>query len=187
MRIAMALLASAIMCSARSVSTQNDDGARLFQRSSAVNVIVFVTRDCPISNGYAPAIQRLCRDYGPRGLRCTLVYEDGALGVDAVRDHLREYGYGGFATMVDGDGRLAARVGATVTPEAAVIDTSGTVRYRGRIDNFYAALGKPRHRATSHDLREAIDAVLAGRAVTRPRTTALGCYIPSRRPNREVR
>jgi hypothetical protein len=58
-----------------------------------------------------------------------------------------------------------------------VLDTRGAIKYRGRIDNFYAALGKPRQRATSHDLRNALAAVVAGRTVEPPRTEALGCYI----------
>ena len=54
---------------------------------------------------------------------------------------------------------------------------SGAIRYRGRIDNGYADLGKPRQHVTSHDLRVSLDAVLAGRQVPAPETDALGCYI----------
>jgi hypothetical protein len=72
---------------------------------------------------------------------------------------------------------MAKQAKATVTPEAVVIDSKGETRYRGRIDNFYAALGKPRQQVTAHDLRDALDAVLAGRPVPNPETKALGCYI----------
>jgi hypothetical protein len=58
-----------------------------------------------------------------------------------------------------------------------VVDRAGSIRYSGRIDNFYAALGRPRQRVTEHDLRDALDAVLAGRPVPRPRTDAVGCHI----------
>ena len=165
------------------VSAQTD----LFAASPTTKVLVFVARDCPISNGYAPAIQRLCRDYAARGIRCTLVYEDREATPAAIRAHLLEYGYEDIETLVDGDGRIARRAGATVTPEAVVVDMRGTIRYRGRIDNRYAALGKPRRHVTSHDLRDAVEAVLAKRTVQRPRTTALGCYITSERPGREER
>ena len=187
MRVAIMPLAYVMTAWLLSPSVQNDDGAQLFQPSSAINVVVFVARDCPVSNGYAPAIQRLCRSYGPRGVRCTLVYEDGVVSVNDVRRHASEYGYTDVATIVDRDERIATRAGATVTPEAIVIDPGGTIRYRGRIDNLYAALGKPRHRATSHDLRDAIDALLAGRTVERPRTTPLGCYIAAARQNGKLR
>ena len=73
-------------------------------------------------------------------------------------------------------GQLA---GATVTPTAVVLDREGAVRYRGRIDDFYAALGKPRRQATTHELRDALDAVLAGKPVAVPEAKALGCYIVS--------
>jgi hypothetical protein len=58
-----------------------------------------------------------------------------------------------------------------------VLDATGEIRYRGRIDNRYEALGRPRRVVTIRDLRDALDAVLAGRPVARPETTALGCYI----------
>jgi hypothetical protein len=64
-----------------------------------------------------------------------------------------------------------------VTPTAVVVDAQGTVRYRGRVDNLYAALGKTRQQVTSHDLRDALDAVLAGRPVAHPETEAIGCFI----------
>ena len=64
-----------------------------------------------------------------------------------------------------------------MTPEAVVIDSRGEIRYRGRIDNFYADLGKPRQQVTARDLRDALDAVLAGRTVPNPETRALGCAI----------
>ncbi len=153
--------------------------------SPSTRVIVFVARDCPISNAYAPTIQRLCSSYASRGVRCTLVYEDDGATSEAVRAHLAEYGYRGIDTRLDRTGALARRMGATITPEAIVVDPSGTIRYRGRIDNFYAALGKPRRQVTAHDLRDALDAVLSGRTVERPRTTAVGCYISSGQPGRK--
>jgi hypothetical protein len=58
-----------------------------------------------------------------------------------------------------------------------VIDSSGTVRYRGRINNFYAALGKPRQQVAVHDLRDALEALMAGRPILNPETEALGCFI----------
>jgi hypothetical protein len=64
-----------------------------------------------------------------------------------------------------------------VTPQAVVIDRAGEIRYRGRIDNFYAAFGKPRQQVTEHDLRNALDAVLAGRSAPKRETDAIGCYI----------
>jgi hypothetical protein len=94
-----------------------------------------------------------------------------------MRKHLTEYRYGGMPALIDSNRKIANRAHATVTPEAVVIDSRGEIRYRGRIDNFYAALGKPRQQVTVHDLRDALDAVLAGRPVPNPETKALGCTI----------
>ena len=74
--------------------------------------------------------------------------------------------------------KLADATGATITPEAVVVGQSGKVLYRGRIDNLYAGLGKPRRQVTEHNLRQALDEVLAGKTVTHPQTQAIGCYIP---------
>lgn len=71
----------------------------------------------------------------------------------------------------------AARVGATTTPEAALLSPEGAVLYLGRIDDIYADFGKKRAQPEHRDLRDAIDAVLAGRAVAQRRTPALGCQI----------
>lgn len=150
-------------------------------------LLVFIASDCPVSNAYAPEIQRICRDYAGRGVRCTLVYEDPGITPGAVRAHLAEYGYGGIDTRIDASGAIARKLGATVTPEAAVVDTRGAIRYRGRIDNFHAALGKPRQQVTSRDLRDALDAVVANRTVARPRTPAIGCYITTGQSGRRER
>jgi hypothetical protein len=154
-----------------------------FAPSGGASVVFFVATDCPVSNSYAPEIQRVCRDYGPRGVECSLIYEDvdthpSAAPLDQqVRTHLQEYGYSGFTAVVDRDRVAASYAKASITPQAFVIDRSGEIRYRGRIDNLYAALGKTRQQVTSHDLRDALDAVLAGGKVPHPETEALGCFI----------
>jgi hypothetical protein len=155
----------------------------LFAPSGPASAIFFVATDCPISNWYAPTIQQVCRDYAARGVDCTLVYEDVDLDArpaaldGAVRMHLREYGYGSMTAIVDRTRAVATRARATVTPSVVLVDRAGAIRYRGRIDNGYADLGKPRQHVTSHDLRTSLDALLAGRPVPLPDTDALGCYI----------
>jgi hypothetical protein len=94
-----------------------------------------------------------------------------------VRTHLREYRYSGIPAAVDRARTIAKRAGATITPQAVVVDRAGQIRYRGRIDNFYAALGKPRQQVTERDLRDALDAIVGGRPVAKPDTQALGCRI----------
>jgi hypothetical protein len=152
-------------------------GSDPFRPSGRAGVLIFVLSDCPISNGYAPEIQRICAAYAGAGVGCTLIYEDAAIDDGAVQAHLREYRYTNMPWTIDRDHRLAARANATVTPEAVVVEPNGTIRYRGRIDDFYSALGKPRQVVTAYDLRDALDALLAGRRVPHPETTAVGCVI----------
>ena len=139
-------------------------------------VLFFVATDCPISNAYAPEIQRICSAFNGRGVSCALVYEDVNVTADAVRKHVSDHRYSQIAAAID-DGALAARVNASITPEAVVIDHTGSVRYRGRIDNLYVAFGKSRQVVTVHDLNDALDALVAGKAVASPATEAVGCYI----------
>jgi hypothetical protein len=111
------------------------------------------------------------------------MYEDvevpsAGTSLDAqVRAHLADYRYERIPAAVDRTRAVATRAKATVTPQVAVVDRTGAIRYRGRIDNAYADLGKPRQQVTSHELRDALDAVIAGRRVATPQTEALGCFI----------
>jgi hypothetical protein len=149
----------------------------------ATHLYLFITSDCPISNYYAPTIQELCRDAGRKGLSCTLVYEDVDFDDVRLRAHLSEYGYRDIPATIDRDRSIARRAGATITPQAVLWDSQGNRRYRGRIDNRYESLGKPRRVVTDRTLENAVNAVLAGKAVSSPEAPALGCHIvfPSRR------
>jgi hypothetical protein len=170
---------------ARDVGLRDVTGGVLkpFAAGAAASLVFFVATDCPVSNGYAPEIQRVCRDYGTRGVACSLLYEDVDTATtervlnQQVRTHLSEYGYRDLPAAIDRQRLAATAAKATVTPTAVIVDHSGEIRYRGRIDNLYAALGKPRQQITSHDLRDALDAVLTGRRVAQPETEPVGCYI----------
>jgi len=154
------------------------DTASIFKPKGAANVLFFIASDCPISNTYAPVIQQLCSDYGRKGIVCALFYEDVEINPVAMRKHLDEYRYQGIAATIHGDRRIANRAKATITPEAVVVDGKGEIRYRGRIDNRYADFGKPRQHVTANDLRDALDAVLAGKPVAQTHTEPIGCFIP---------
>ena len=142
------------------------------------SVLFFIANDCPISNSYAPEIQRICAEYSPKQVSCNLVYVDPDLTPADVRKHLKEFRYSGVPAILDPAHKLVQATGATVTPEAAVIGPAGQVLYRGRIDNVYASLGKRRPAATEYDLRNALDEALNGKTVSTPVTKAIGCYIP---------
>jgi hypothetical protein len=68
-------------------------------------------------------------------------------------------------------------VGATVTPEVAVMERGGKVVYLGRIDDLYVDLGKRRAAPTRRYLRDALDAVLNGKPVAVAKIDPVGCFI----------
>jgi hypothetical protein len=160
--------------------TRDIDGVvrDLFRPAGPVGVILFVTSDCPVSNGYAPEIQRICDGARTKGGSCTLVYEDFSIDAATVRAHRNEYRYREIPAVIDHDHAVAHRARATVTPQAVVVTPGEVIKYRGRVDDRYIALGRQRRVVTSHDLREAIDAVIGGKPVPTAETEAIGCVIP---------
>lgn len=138
--------------------------------------LLFVGFDCPISNSYAKELGRLCKEYGPKKVAFCVVYADADVGKDAARKHATDYGFG-CPAVLDPKMTLALQVGATTEPETAVLSPTGEVLYLGRIDNRYVDFGKRREQVTSHELRDALDAVLAGKRVATPRVKGIGCDI----------
>ena len=142
-------------------------------------VLIFLAHDCPVSNALVPEMNRLAAHFGPLGAAFYFVYAERDLAdADAAR-HAREFALAA-PTAVDRTGALAARAGAKVTPEAAVFSRAGKVVYRGRINDLFAALGQKRTEPTTHDLRDALDAVLAGKVPPAATTPAIGCYISTK-------
>lgn len=143
-----------------------------------VTVLVFLYTDCPIANKMAPELGRLHETYGKKGVAFYRIYADASLSDADIAQHGKEYKLS-FPSVQDADLELVKLTGAQVTPEAVVYDRSGTRRYRGRINNRYEDLGRYRQEPTEHDLRDALDALLAGKEVVRPETKAVGCYLPT--------
>ena len=145
--------------------------------SHKATVLLFVGTDCPISNAYAPEFNRIDADYGHRDVALFAIHSDRRVTAQEARRHAGEFGYR-FPVLLDADQKLARRVGAKVTPEAAVLDARGRVVYVGRIDDLFVDFGKRRVAATKHELRDAIDAVLGGKPVPLPAAPAVGCELP---------
>jgi hypothetical protein len=137
-------------------------------------VLFFITTDCPIANSFSPEINRIVADYQPRGVDFERVYTDLTLTTEAVRRHAAEYGHSS-PSRIDAGHALSRKHGVTVTPEAVVLGGDGSRLYRGRIDDRYLAPGQYRLQPTTRDLRDAIEAVLAGRPVPVAETKAAGC------------
>lgn len=145
-----------------------------------LTVVVFVTRSCPIANRYMPELGRIATEYAKRGVWLGLAFEDEETSAQAVSKHVKSF----RATMpffIDEGHRVARAVGATVTPECAIVDSAGKVRYRGRIDGFFSGNGRVGQNNYRRDLRLSLDALLAGKPVPAPVVDAKGCFIPGLR------
>ena len=139
-----------------------------------IRVLIFTTTDCPISNRYAPEINRLAARFSGRAT-FVLVYPVAGDSPDVIRAHHKKYGYA-LESFRDIKHELVKRTGVTVTPEVAVMAGERLV-YRGRIDDRYIELGRDRIKPTRHDLEEALTAVLANKPVEQKETRAIGCYL----------
>jgi len=143
--------------------------------SGKVVVLVFVRTDCPVSNRYAPTIQRLSATHADRAA-FWLVYPSKSESAEAIRKHEQEYGYK-IPALRDPQHVLVKESQVQITPEVAVFDAKRKLVYHGRIDNWYEDVARPRPAPTSHDLQDAIRAVLAGKMVQPNHAAAVGCYI----------
>jgi peroxiredoxin len=139
-------------------------------------LLFFVTTDCPVANSYVPEMNRIRNAYAGRGVRVYAVQADTTVPDAAVAAYAKDFRYG-FPLLLDPRQQLVQLAGATITPQAAVLAPDGRVLYLGRIDNRVVDFGKQRPQATEADLREALDAVLAGKPVAHPFTKSIGCAI----------
>jgi thiol-disulfide isomerase/thioredoxin len=140
-------------------------------------VLFFLMPGCPNSNAYAPEIKRICDNYEPKKVAAFVVHADPDVSVADARKHAKEYGLT-CPVLLDPYQRLVEFTGVTTAPEAAVLSPEGKVLYKGRIVDLFVDFGKRRPEPTQRDLREALDAILAGKEVKTPTTKAIGCPLP---------
>ncbi len=148
------------------------------------SVFVFLLRDCPVSNVYAPELTRIHKDYSEKGIVFFLVHPDKDTDIKSANTHAKEYKLSA-PVVLDHDHKLTRLAEAKVTPEAAVFNSKGQLVYTGRIDNLYADFGKKRFKPTKRDLRNTLDALLDGKILTKQTTKAVGCYIDFSNDNKK--
>jgi hypothetical protein len=149
-------------------------------------VLIFTNTSCPLVQRCLPALKELEKTYRDKAVQFLAVNvgtDDSivAMASQMVRHEVE------FPFVKDFDGDCVRALGVKRTPEAVVLDGKHVLRYRGRIDDQYR-LGGTRPAPTRHDLREALDAVLAGREVAVKETPVDGCLItlPKTPPSRPV-
>lgn len=134
-------------------------------------VILFVATKCPVSNNYNERMEKLAQDYKAKGINVIGINSNNTEAAAEIKSHAAERGLT-FPILKDEANKIADRWGATRTPEAYVLDANMKLVYHGRIDNSQKIEG-----ITSNDLRDALDELAAGKAVTKTGGAAFGCTI----------
>jgi len=134
-------------------------------------VLIFMATKCPVSNAYNDRMTKLAEDYKAKGINVIGINSNSTEPAAEVKSHAAEKGLK-FAILKDDGNKIADRLGATRTPEVYLLDAKGKLAYHGRIDNSQKVEG-----ITSNDLREALDQMIAGKAITKTDGAAFGCTI----------
>ena len=146
-------------------------------------LVVFTCNHCPTAQAYESRIIKLHSDYRDRGVALVAIspndpkavrldelgYTDLSDSFEEMKLRAKERGYK-FPYLYDGDTQKAAvAYGVLATPHAFLFDSERKLRYVGRIDDSDVKT------VTSNDLRNAIDALLAGKPVPIETTRTFGC------------
>jgi peroxiredoxin len=145
-----------------------------FKDKKAV-VVVFIGTECPLANLYVPTLIDLHTKYAPQGVQFLAVNSNDQDTAEEVAMHARQRKVP-FPVLKDAGQRAADAVGAQRTPEAFVLDSGRVIRYHGRIDDQYGYTYR-RAEPTRTDLKDALDALLAGKPIAVPETPVQGCLI----------
>lgn len=152
--------------------------------SSAVLVVVFTCNHCPIAQMYERRIAQLAADYKDRGVSVVAIEPNDpkAMSIDEldstdISDSLEEmkiraqYKHLTYPYLYDGETQSVTNAyGPQATPHAFVFDRSRHLRYEGRVDNSYRS-----EQVETHEVRDAIDALLAHREIAVKHTGVFGC------------
>ena len=139
-------------------------------------VLVVTCNHCPYVIAWNPRLKAVAEDYQPRGVRFLGINANDASrypadGPERMRQFVRDQAWP-YPYLRDETQEVAAALGAEVTPHVFVFDGEQRLVYRGAPDGDHQ---DPSQNAAW--LRGALDAVLAGEAVSESDTRARGCSV----------
>jgi peroxiredoxin len=149
-------------------------------------VVIFTANHCPTAQAYEDRVIQLVKDYKDKGVTIVAIspndpkalhlnelgYTDLGDTLEEMKIRAKDKGFN-FPYLYDGDEqRVAHAYGPVATPHVFIFDKDRRLRYTGRVDNN-ERIGK----ATVHDTRNAIEALLAGKPVPVEKTKTFGCSI----------
>jgi peroxiredoxin len=140
-------------------------------------VVMFWCNHCPYVIANQDRVIAMQREFAPHGVRFAAINANDAAGYpedsfQAMQERAEQKGYN-FDYLHDESQEAARAYGAQRTPEVFVFDGGRKLRYHGRIDDNHQDVNAVK----SHDLRNAIDALLSGKTPDPAETGALGCTI----------
>ncbi len=138
---------------------------------SKYTVLIFIATQCPISNAYNERMAALHNDYTSKQIAFVGINSNKQEDVEEIKEHSAKNSFK-FPMLKDWNNVVADAYGAQLTPEIFVLDNKGVLQYHGRIDD-----SKNPDNVKTKDLRETLDALLAGKTVPRTETKAFGCTI----------
>ena len=134
-------------------------------------VFVFLATECPVAQRYTTRLKRLHTEFAPKNTTFIAVYANENDTLEDVRAYTAKAD-SPLQTVKDATGTLARRLGATMTPQAVLIDATHTIRYRGAIDD-----NRYEPRIKHHYLRDALLATQAGDVIPQEEVPAFGCTL----------
>ena len=157
---------------------------KLSDYQDPILVVMFICNHCPTSQLYEGRLKKLVSDYSSKGVGFVAINPNdpkaitlSELGYTDVSDSLEEmkiraeYRHFNFPYLWDGETQSATQAyGAQATPHLFIFDQQRKLQYEGRIDN-----SQRESLVKTQDVRLALDALLAGRAVAVAHTPAFGC------------
>jgi peroxiredoxin len=146
----------------------------------AGTLVIFTCNHCPFAKGWEQRIAELGASYAKKGIGVLLINandpamhaEDDFAGTQARAKSLNL----AVPYVIDETSNVARAFGASVTPEAFLFDAGGKLAYHGTIDDNHRDPAKVEKRY----LKDALDAVVAGKAPAVRESKGLGCGIKFR-------
>lgn len=140
-------------------------------------IVMFTCNHCPYVQAYEERLINLQNDYKDKGVQFIAINsnDEKAYPEDSfekMTSRAKTKGYN-FPYLRDNTQETAKIFGATFTPEIFLFDKNRTMQYHGRIDDNWQEPNK----VTKHNLKDAIEAILAGKEVNRADTQAIGCSV----------
>lgn len=142
------------------------------------SVVMFLCNHCPFVKHVRSEIATLAREYADRGvafvgISSNSVQSHPADSPDLMSKEALEAGYT-FPYCYDEIQETAKAYRAACTPDFFVFDSAGVLAYRGQLDASRPNSGQP---VTGRDLRNALEAILAGRRASDDQRPSIGCNI----------